>query len=1148
MFRDKYFVSFVLVLVFLFLLSLSSVSAAEYNFTSGNNTEQFQSVIDSDKDEELVINLEDGDYGFSQINVSRNATIQGKGQSTKISGIGSGILFNITANNVKIINLTITNFTTAIQSNSGDLTITNNNINTIGISIDIQSAGTDLKGINIENNFIVSSITNYNRGVLYIYAPDNSHVMISVSLIGNTIIGNSSTDSNGVRIRAVGCISNIIFTNNNITGTYGGIYLYAGSSSKTNMSFINNNITGKSRYGVSFGAESNNNSQFTFIDNNIAGAYGGISLDAVNNINTNISFTNNNITGTSSGGVHLSSYNSRNINISFTFNNITGKSGKGIQLSSYSSNNTNISFTFNNITGIGNGVDLYAYKNSKSQIIFSKNYIKGESIKGEGYGVYVFSLESNVNGVSFLNNTINSSGDGFYFEYLDFRQIKPTISISNFTIIGNTIIAKDGTGLNFTGLYSNCRVNVTVHYNRIVAPVGVNIGSFNKGSSFDFNWWGVNDITGKTLGVDTLNHYILNITNNSSLDDLKTGDNVSFAFLVLNTTMDNDGVENLPYFSVNGTFNGENFTVDNDSNFTGNFNMPVVGAQFLDATLDNQYVIRTFSVKNGTNSSINIANVQIGTNAIITGHLTGYVGDGSDILTVTVDGNAYIVIIGSNGSWNLNYTTKTTGNITIIVTYLGNDNYTGFSNSTIFEVFKNSTNSSIVVGPGVTVNKNVSISGQLDNYTGISSVNVTVDGNLYTNVSVNVTGGWNLTYTTYSTGVITVVVSFVGDDNFNAFSNSSDFTVDKNSINSTIVVDLDSPYIGTDVTISGNLTDYVGNGLDYLIVIVDGNDYIVTISDTGVWDLSYVTNRTGNIIVQINYNGNDNYTKFTNSSSFNVLKAITNSSIIISPSNVVLGNDIIISGYLTNYTGIIVVNVTVDGNNQVVDVDNETGFWSLKYRTVHTGIFKVVVSLSGDSHYEDFINTKSFTVNKINLISNFTVSGKLTYGETITIKSKLYKTINNGLSLKGKLIKFYVNNKLIGSKKTDSSGLASLNYKIVSTKKLTFKSVFAGDSEYNSKTSNTISKTPSKAKISMILSSKFYKKRIKVILKFKGKVLKSKWVKFYIKGKYVGKAKTNRKGIALFKYTKRHGKLAVKTIFTGDNLFKSIKYKRKIKL
>lgn len=437
--------------------------------------------------------------------------------------MGTGILFNITSSNVKIINLTITGFDIGIQSNHGDLRIEGNNITTNGISIDIRSVGNDLKGISIENNTIVSSIANPNRG-LFIFLL----LIIVISLylfllISNIIRGNSFSDSNGVRIRVAGCSSNITFTNNNIKGSYGGIYLYGASSDNTNISFTNNNITGESAYGVSFDADTSKNSWFQFSNNKIIGAYGGVYLSVAISSNTNIFFTNNNIIGTSNG-VHLFSYSSKNTNISFNNNNITGISNKSVQLSSYSSNNTNISFINNNITGTDYGVDLSVYKNSKSQIVFTKN-----NITGRIYGVYVYSFEDNISGVSFLSNNITSYyGDGFYFV-----SGSNAINVTKFTIIGNNIFATNGIGLNFIDLYSKSLVNVTVQYNRINAFIGVNITGFNCNSSFDYNWWDFNDITGKTLGINTTNHYILDIINISSLDNFKPGGDDFLIFLVL---------------------------------------------------------------------------------------------------------------------------------------------------------------------------------------------------------------------------------------------------------------------------------------------------------------------------------------------------------------------------------------------------------------------------------------------------------------------------------------------------------------------------------------------------------------------------------------------------------------------------------------
>ncbi|OQD57950.1 adhesin-like protein, partial [Methanobrevibacter arboriphilus JCM 13429 = DSM 1125] len=844
---------FVMCVLFIFL-GLSSASAASYDFNNANTTEQFQSVINTDNDNDLVISFANGEYSdWGQLNISRNATIVGKNRGgAKFTTSSVDTLFKINATNVKIINLTISGYTTAIKSNCSDLTVSDNNITTSGVSINLSSSGSanPITGVVIKDNIIKSSIATNYRGAVSLFGKNNDKTVFDV-----------------------------LFSGNNINGVSSGVYLGDGSYnspvSSANLVFENNNITG---------------------------TYYGVSLDASSSNNTNITFANNNITGTSGSGVSLSPYSSNNTNITFANNNITGT--YGVDLYASSSNNTNITFANNNITGTSRGVSMDAYSINNTNITFANN-----NITGVNYGVYVYLSNGNVKGVNFLNNTINAtSGDGFYF------YSGGVTNVTDFVVSGNTIFATNA-GLNFTGLVVGSLVNVTVEYNRILASFGVNITGHNDNSSFDRNWWGVNDITGMILGVDTLNHFILNITNTSSLDGVHFCDNVSFMLLVLNTTLSNDGVEFLPDFVVNGTFNGADFNSSRVDGFVYNATA-TAGVQTLAATLDNVDDNVAFNAQLTTNSSIIVSNdpVSIGNNVTISGQLANYTGITG--VNVTVDGNLYTdVSVNGTGGWNFNYTTNRTGTITVSVNYVGNENYTAFSNSTSFEVLRNSTNSSIIVA-SVQIGTNAIISGELVGYVGNGSdfLTVSVDGNVYDDVIINSTGGWSLNYTTNRTGTITVSVNYVGNENYTAFSNSTSFEVLRNSTNSSIIVA--SVQIGTNVTISGELVGYVGNGSDILTVSVDGNVYDnVTINSTGGWSLNYTTNRTGNITVTVTYVGNDNYTGFTNASSFTVILNDTNSSIIVNPETVSIGDNVTISGELVGYVGngSDTLTVSVDG-------------------------------------------------------------------------------------------------------------------------------------------------------------------------------------------------------------------------------------------
>ncbi|MCC7561575.1 MAG: hypothetical protein KO253_01990 [Methanobrevibacter arboriphilus] len=1103
LFRDKCFISFLFVLGFLLLFSVSSVSADEYYFNSDNITnESFQGVIDNNTPDEVIINLDDGEYSLGQINITRNATIQGK-SSGNVKINGSGILFNITASNVKLINLTITGYTSAVIGNSSDLTVTGNNITTSGISINISSSGDNLTNISIKDNVIFSSFSNGNYGAVFVNG--NGMAISFVFFINNSIRCNDTNNFNGVLVNSKG-LRNLTFFGNNITGTDHGVYLNASSSNNTNISFTDNNITGTTFGVYLFAYRSSINTNISFTDNNITGTYYGVVLYVYNSsintniiftdnnitgksgvdlaaynssINTNIIFTNNNITGTSGYGVDLLAYSSNNTNISFTNNNITGRSGYGVYLAAYSSSiNTNISFTNNNITSTsGDGVDLGATYSIKTNISFTDNNIIGNNysvvlhvdssintnisftdnnIIGTDYGVHVRSYDGNVSGVMFLNNTINATGgSGFYFV----NHYNVPINVTDFVIRGNTIFANN-TGLNFSGLKTGSLVNVTVEYNRIIAPVGVNLNGYDNGSSFDFNWWGVNDITGKTLSINTNNHYILRITNLTSLDNLQSGDNVSFAFLVLNTTLKNDGVENLPYFALNGTFNGNSYDTSRDDSFEDNFTVSS-GTQVVAATLDNQYAILAFN----TNSSIIVSDVSIGDKAVISGQLSNYTGDGSDLLNVTVDGNVYSdVNINSTGGWSLNYTTNRTGNITVTVNYLGNDNYTSFTNNTNFTVSKNSTNSTINVG-NVQIGTNATITGQLANYTVISSVNVTVDGKLYSNVDVDSNGGnWTVNHLTNHTGTYIVTVSYNESDsgNYTSFTNTTTFEVLKNSTNSTILVD--DVQVGDTVVITGVLANYTV--ISSVNVTVDGKLYsnVDVDSNGGNWTVSHLTNHTGTYTVTVSYTESDsgNYTAFTNTTSFAVFKNSTNSTILVDPSSVHVGDTAVITGQLANYTVIGSVNVTVDGKlySNVV-VDSNGGNWTVSHLTNHTGTYTVTVSYteSDSGNYTSFTNTSSFNVlknstnstilvNNVQIGTNASISGTLSdengnlivnVNITVTIEGETFSIATNDFGAWNLIYtphhdgEFFVNVSWIGNDNyTGFTNTTSFNAKLAS--------------------------------------------------------------------------------------------------------------------
>jgi len=571
-------------LCLMFLVLISAVNAANFdsNPNTGNNIQDFinNPALGSD----IVLDSENYENNIANLNITRDLTIKGNGQ-VNIKSTNGGILFNITSANVKITGLNISGYTTAIISDKGNISLIDNNITTSGNSINL--TGTDSTGILIENNIIVSGAT----GVCVNF-PSNS--LVNISFIKNKITATSDSCISIYTLK--NCNNNkvtLTFNDNILHGKANGIYL-SSPSSVIDITLTNNNITGIGDIGVGlaiYGEQSNNtltmtdnkiremrsgvilktkssNNKVTLNNNNIKSYEIAVDIMGGNSNNT-LTFKNNNINGTKNGFIF---YGDGNNNMTIDNNTLTGQEVSGLVLGVYDSNNI-ITVSNNEIWGLKNTVYLMPY-GSKNTINFVGNNIISNM------SCITVVCEKDVSGLYLLNNTLNSNNAGLYF-YAYGTNLKDII------VKGNTIIAKQ-TGILFGGADSTS-VNVTVNYNRILAKIGLNyLAVSDSGSNFDYNWWGINDISEKIFGFETKNHYILKFVNLTDLSNVHVGDKVTFALLVLNTTLTNVGVENLPYFVINGTFNGVEFETTLDELFIYELIVLKEGIQYLEATLDDQ--------------------------------------------------------------------------------------------------------------------------------------------------------------------------------------------------------------------------------------------------------------------------------------------------------------------------------------------------------------------------------------------------------------------------------------------------------------------------------------------------------------------------------------------------------------------------------
>ncbi|KZX15997.1 bacterial Ig-like domain protein [Methanobrevibacter cuticularis] len=531
--------------------------------------------------------------------------------------------------------------------------------------------------------------------------------------------------------------------------------------------------------------------------------------------------------------------------------------------------------------------------------------------------------------------------------------------INNYYIV--TIIKLNGEDYYILSLNGSSPVNSTIVANSSLVQIGENVlisGQFDFDRDADASLLPYFEmISSNSSGNTTYDARIPRKISNYDriiVDNQILTTNIDFIFDII---VDGNKQNNINLSDANAIWTTE-YTTNRTGNITAGINSTgnLIFQQFSNST--------TFIVndpnKNSTNSTIVVSPnpVQIGDNITVSGQLANFTGITS--INVTIDGTLFNVAVDGSGGWSRNYTTNRTGSINVTVSLSGNGNFFDFSNSTTFAVNKNSTNSTVVVG-NVQIGENATISGVLANFTGVTSVNVTVDGNIQL-VNVDGSGGWSLNYTTNRTGSINVTVSLFGNGNFFDFSNSTTFAVNKNSTNSTVVVG--NVQIGENATISGVLANFTG--VTSVNVTVDGNIQLVNVDGTGGWSLNYTTNHTGTFDIVVSFAGNENYTSFSNYTSFNVTKLAVNSTVNI-PSDVKVGKTITIDSVLVDENGNPIanasINVTVDGKVYHLTTDSN-GRWNITYKPTHAGNVNTVVDYSGNDKYFSYTNTTTFNVVK----------------------------------------------------------------------------------------------------------------------------------------------------------------------------------------
>ena len=232
------------------------------------------------------------------------------------------------------------------------------------------------------------------------------------------------------------------------------------------------------------------------------------------------------------------------------------------------------------------------------------------------------------------------------------------------------------------------------------------------------------------------------------------------------------------------------------------------------------------------------------------------------------------------------------------------------------------------------------------------NIAVVVDGDKYDVAIVN--GSAKLTLSDLPAGVYYIEAKYNGNSIVTESYNSTKFTIDL--IDSSIAVEAKDIKCGEEAVITATVTNGATGTVTFF---VNGKTYVVDITDS-VATLKIADLTTGDYPVFAYYNGDKYYKTSYNSTTFNVAKLASTTT--VSVSDIKVGEDAVISIAVPEITSG-VVSVTVgDAIYNVAVVD---GKGSLTLSGLASGSYDVVAKFNGDDKYLASEDSAKFNVTKL---------------------------------------------------------------------------------------------------------------------------------------------------------------------------------------
>ena len=305
------------------------------------------------------------------------------------------------------------------------------------------------------------------------------------------------------------------------------------------------------------------------------------------------------------------------------------------------------------------------------------------------------------------------------------------------------------------------------------------------------------------------------------------------------------------------------------------------------------------------------------------------------------------------------------------------------------------------------------------------NIAVIVDGDKYDVAIVN--GSAKLTLSDLPAGVYYIEAKYDGNSIVTESYNSTKFTIDL--IDSSIAVEAKNIKCGEEAVITATVTNGATGTVTFF---VNGKTYVVDITDS-VATLKIADLTTGDYPVFAYYNGDKYYKTSYNSTTFNVAKLASTTTVNVS--DIKVGEDAVISVAVPEITSG-VVSVTVgDAIYNVAVVD---GKGTLTLSGLASGSYDVVAKFNGDDKYLASEDSAKFNVAKLASTTTVNVSD-IKVGEDAVISVAVPEITSGVVSVTvGDAI---YNVAVVDGKGTLTlSGLASGSYDVVAK--------FNGDDKY----------------------------------------------------------------------------------------------------